>query len=281
MINSPLKWVGGKYAILDKIIPHINATNKLIEPFMGSIVVSLNIRTKECVLNDYNPDLVNFFENAIASPEALIDYVSPYFCEMNSTKYYDTRELFNSTPRNTFERACLFLIMNKFAFNGVCRYNKNGIFNVPYSNHKHISVPNLMNVRNSFRDRKVTFHNLDFADDMLYQNLNEGDVVYFDPPYLPSDDYDSNFSDYTGEDFTIQQHETLAKIAKQLYDRKIRVVISNHDTKLTRELYSQASYMLSIPKKRNISSQKEKRKTVNELLAVYGKEVKDNVLFGD
>jgi site-specific DNA-adenine methylase len=76
---------------------------------------------------------------------------------MNVKKYYELRDKFNSIPRNTLERACLFLIMNKFAFNGVCRYNKKGIFNVPYSNHKHMSVPNLMSIRNKFANKKLLF----------------------------------------------------------------------------------------------------------------------------
>lgn len=281
MISSPLKWVGGKYTILDKLIPQLDVTNKIVEPFMGSITVSLNVSANEYILNDYNPDLVNFFQNVINVPEKIMDYVSPYFMEMTSEKYYELRELFNNTPKNTFDRACLFLIMNKFAFNGVCRYNQKGIFNVPYSNHKRVSVPNLMTVKNKFINKNIKFFNLNFSDSVLYENLKENDVVYFDPPYLPSNDFDSNFSDYTGEDFTLQQHIELAKMAKNLYSRGIRVVVSNHDTTPIRNLYDGASYMLSIPKQRNVSSQKEKRKIVNELLVVYGKTIKNNTLYGD
>lgn len=279
MINSPLKWVGGKYSILEKIIPELNVQNKIVEPFMGSIVVSLNVNANEYVLNDYNPDLVNFFQTVMSKPSDVIAYVTPYFGNMNKETFYNLRDKFNSLPINSEERAALFLIMNKFAFNGVCRYNREGKFNVPYSNATSVAVPDLYIIKKKFENKTVKFFNLDFADSMLYKDLKENDVVYFDPPYLPSDDYETNFSDYTGEGFNLEQHEKLVSIAENLYEKGIRVLISNHDTKKIRDLYQNASYIETIQKKRNISAKKENRKTINEVLAVYGKPIKKNSLF--
>lgn len=279
MIHSPLKWVGGKFTILDTLISHLDCSNRFVEPFMGSLVVSMNVNAKELVLNDFNPDLVNFFVQTIDNPQFIMNYISPHFSCMTKEDFYSLRDKFNDTPRNTIERACLFLIMNKFAFNGVCRYNKKGIFNVPYSGHKSVSVPNLTSVSNKFHGKTISFHNLDFSDDVLYDGLKQDDVVYFDPPYLPSDDFISNFDNYTGEGFSLEQHKKLSKLAENLYSKGVRVVISNHDTKFTRELYSSASYMFSVPKRRNIASQNASRKIINELIVVYGKQIKPNTLF--
>jgi DNA adenine methylase len=281
MISSPLKWVGGKYSILDKILPQLKTHNRFVEPFMGSCVVSLNVEAKEYILNDYNPDLVNFFTYVMSRPNDIILYDKPYFEDMNSEKYYDVREKFNTLSKTSFERASLFLVLNKFAFNGVCRYNRYGMFNVPYSKKTSISIPNLSDVSHRFRNKIVKFHNLDFSNDILYNNLEENDVVYFDPPYLPSDDFDTTFSDYTGDDFTYEQHVKIVEISEKLRDKGVKCIISNHDTKQIRDLYKNSNSIITFPIRRNVASKKEKRKVINELLAIYGNIEKSNVLFED
>jgi DNA adenine methylase len=279
MQSSPLKWVGGKYSILEQILPQLKTKKRFVEPFMGSCVVSLNVEAHEYILNDYNPDLVNFFTHVMNRPNDIISYVKPSFEDMTSKKYYDTRDAFNASDKKSFERACMFLILNKFAFNGVCRYNRYGMFNVPYSYKTSIGIPNLIDFNHKFSNKTMNFYNLDFSDALLYKDLEECDLVYFDPPYLPSDDFDTTFSDYTGDGFTFEQHVKIVELSKDLRDRDIKCVVSNHDTKLIRELYKDSDSILTIPTRRNISSKKEKRKVINEVLVVYGKLEEKNVLF--
>lgn len=50
-------------------------------------------------------------------------------------QYYLVREKFNRS-RDPFERAVYFLYLNRHGFNGLCRYNRKGSFNVPFGSYK-------------------------------------------------------------------------------------------------------------------------------------------------
>ena len=99
--------------------------------------------------------------------------------------------------------------------------------------------------------------------------MGNGDVVYFDPPYVPASDT-ANFSDYAKEGFTYQQQVELAELAESLSDRGAKVIISNHDTDVSRELYKNAS-IHSIQVQRSVSAKGTSRKKADELIAIYQK----------
>ena len=115
--------------------------------------------------------------------------------------------------------------------------------------------------------RKHAFYNTSFNDMRLYSALQSGDVVYFDPPYVPASDT-ANFASYAKEGFTYDQQVELAELAESLANRGIKVIISNHDTDVSRELYKNAQ-IHSLQVTRSISAKGSSRKKANELLAVY------------
>jgi len=281
LYNSPLKWVGGKQTILSNILPYIGNPNTFVEPFIGSATVSLNIHANKYIMNDMNYDLINLYNYLLSDSEGLIELSSKNFQNMNKERFYELRTSFNSQPHDSLERAALFLVMNKFAFNGVCRYNKNGIFNVPYgqSAKKGFPLKEIESFIKHFGSKEHVLLHGDFDNAMLYENLTEGDVVYFDPPYLPADEFDSNFTAYTKEDFSSEQHQQIVNISKSLRDKGILCLISNHSTKRTHELYVDANELVIIPKKRLISAKKETRMVINEVLAVYGQTKTSGTLF--
>lgn len=280
-ISSPLKWVGGKQTILSGILPKIGNPNTFVEPFIGSATVSLNVCANKYIMNDMNYDLINLYNHLISNSKGLIELSSKNFENMNKDMFYELRNSFNSASYNSLERAALFLVMNKFAFNGVCRYNKNGIFNVPYgqSSKKGFPLKEISSFVNHFSSKEHVLLHGDFNNPMLYQNLTEGDVVYFDPPYLPADEFDSNFTAYTKEDFSSEQHRQIVEICKSLRGKGVLCLVSNHSTKRTEELYNDADELVIIPKKRLISAKKETRMIINEILAVYGEPTSTGKLF--
>ena len=95
----------------------------------------------------------------------------------------------------------------------------------------------------------------------------KGDVVYCDPPYAPLNA--TSFTNYAGESFTYEQQAMLASKAEELQKRGVKVVISNHDTKLTRTLYNKATRILKLDVLRTISTDSSTRGTAPELLAIY------------
>ena len=61
----------------------------------------------------------------------------------------------------------------------------------------------------------------------------------------------------------------LAEIAEGLVKKRIPVLISNHDTEMTREWYQLATHRYVVQVRRSISSNGGTRKKVDELLALY------------
>jgi len=283
LYNSPLKWVGSKQKILSNILPYIGEPKTFVEPFLGSATVALNVHAKKYVLNDMNYDLINLYLHLINDSALLIEQCHLYFDSMDKDKYYDVREQFNACRADSVERAALFLVLNKFAFNGVCRYNKSGLFNVPYGKLTRQSFPqkDINNLIKHFDSKEIVWSHGDFANGKLYENLGEGDVVYFDPPYLPAEEFDSNFTSYTKEDFSYPQHQHIVEICKKLSSNGVVCLVSNHLTPATQELYKDAQQQITIPKQRLISSNKETRMVINEVLAVYGNVVTGGKLFDE
>ena len=104
-----------------------------------------------------------------------------------------------------------------------------------------------------------------YAESMARADANS--VVYCDPPYAPLS-ATANFTAYHTNSFTLEQQAHLAAIAESLVNNRIPVLISNHDTALTREWYSQAKLHV-VKVRRSISSNGGTRKKVDELLALY------------
>ena len=127
-----LKWAGGKYRVLDRLVPHLQG-KKLIEPFVGSGAVFLNLPFERYLVGDINPDLINLFGFVKKERKKFIRYVQSFFIPENNhqTQYLQFRTEFNSGLKGR-RRAALFVYLNRHGFNGLCRYNKSGGFNVPF-----------------------------------------------------------------------------------------------------------------------------------------------------
>lgn len=271
MRTSPLKWVGSKQKILNNLLPHLGVPNTFVDVFAGSSTVSLNVDAAAYIINDANPDLIWFFKHTINNPSAIISEAKNLFSNVDSSVYASNRDRFNSLAQGDIYRSILFLFLNKFGFNGLCRYNSKGQFNVPYSKKSSYTVPEkqIHEFVSFFKNKNVVFLNVDFTDKILYNNLKENDVVYFDPPYLSAEEFTTTFTGYTKLPFTYDQHKTLKNIAVDNKKSGIKTVISNSCTATTKELYSDANEIVIIPKRRMVASDKNKRIVVDEILAIY------------
>jgi len=271
-MNKPfLKWAGNKFRVLPHLIPHIGYPKRYCEPFGGSLAVALNIQAEQYILNDVNKDLVAIYQNLLnPTDSSFIQYCEELFSPENNTKeaYLKLREYFNQAT-NTQERARLFIYLNRHCFNGLSRYNKKGQFNVPFGKYDKPSCPSeeMMNFRVHFLQRKHSFTSLSFEDSALYHGLESGDIVYFDPPYVPASDT-ANFTSYATDGFTHDQQVQLAQLAESLASNGIKVIVSNHNTPVTQELYKNAT-IYPIQVTRTIAAKGGSRKKAEELIAVY------------
>lgn len=271
-MNKPfLKWAGGKFKVLPHILPLTNIATQYIEPFSGSLSVALNVKAPALTLNDINSDLIELYKVLISEGDSFIDDCEQYFIECNTEEmYYVNRQLFNSTQDRRL-KSILFLYLNRHSFNGLTRYNKKGEYNVPYGKYKSPYFPReeMRKFREVFRNKMLLrMTSCDFEDSSLYQNLNDRTVVYFDPPYIPLS-ATSNFTDYTTEGFTNSDQIRLRDFALRLKKYGAKVIISNHDVDVARELYCDATQIISIDVNRSVSAKGDSRGKVKELLAIY------------
>ncbi|MDV6254112.1 Dam family site-specific DNA-(adenine-N6)-methyltransferase [Vibrio sp. EA2] len=262
-----LKWAGGKYGLVEDIQRHLPPARKLVEPFVGAGSVFLNTDYDQYLLADINPDLINLYNLIKARPEEYISEAKRWFVAENNRKeaYLSIRAEFNKTD-DVMYRSLAFLYMNRFGFNGLCRYNKKGGFNVPFGSYKKPYFPEAELEFFAEKAKKATFVCEGYPE--TFRRARKGSVVYCDPPYAPLSNT-ANFTSYAGNGFTLDDQAALADAAeKTATERGIPVLISNHDTTLTRRLYHGAD--LSVVKvKRTISRNGGGRNKVDELLALF------------
>jgi DNA adenine methylase len=262
-----LKWAGGKYGLVEDIQHHLPEARKLIEPFVGAGSVFLNSDYDHYLLADINPDLINLYNLLKDEPEKYIEEARRMFTPAHNRKevYLDTRVQFNQTEDVLF-RSVAFLYMNRFGFNGLCRYNKKGGFNVPFGSYKKPYFPEKEMIFFAEKAKKATFVCEGYSD--TFSRARKGCVIYCDPPYAPLSTT-ANFTSYAGNGFSLDDQGALGEIAeKTAKQRGIPVLISNHDTALTRRLYKGAK--LNVVKvKRTISRNGAGRNKVDELLALF------------
>ncbi|WFQ78850.1 Dam family site-specific DNA-(adenine-N6)-methyltransferase [Xenorhabdus sp. SF857] len=209
-----LKWAGSKARIMDKLLPHLPAGKRLVEPFAGSCAVMMNTDYPEYLVADANADLINLYREVNAVPVDVFlckaeDYFEDWFhCFNTEDDYYKNRDIFNERPFATSDadKACLFLYLNRHGYNGLCRYNTKGEFNVPYGKYKKVYFPEaeIIAFRRKSRER-ASFSCLEWQDTLTL--VDYGDVVYCDPPYLTKG---KAFTQYHEVNFTPAYHEALA-----------------------------------------------------------------------
>jgi DNA adenine methylase len=96
----------------------------------------------------------------------------------------------------------------------------------------------------------------------------EGDVVYCDPPYVPLSKT-ASFTDYATGGFGPKDQMELVACCLAANRRGATVVISNHDTPGTRELYKDAKTIVPLLVQRMISCNGAERNKAEELLAAF------------
>ena len=265
--NKPfLKWAGNKYRCLEQILSAFTLSQRLIEPFTGSGAVFMNSNAKHFLLAEQNYDLINLYTLVQQLGVEFIDYCERYFEDRynNETEFYRLRELFNRS-KHSRKRAALFVYLNRHAYNGLCRYNQSGNFNVPFGRYKKPYFPRKEMLAFYQQSQRAEFLHADFRT--TFKQAVPGDLIYCDPPYVALS-ASANFSAYTRQSFSNLDQITLAKLAMKSAKKGINVIISNHDTEFTREQYRQAS-IVSFPVQRLISCKANQRHRVQELLAVF------------
>lgn len=276
-----LKWAGGKRQLLDILLAvfpkcHDFKRNRYHEPFIGggalffalsSIAVQQGFvvqsrGSKPFCIADLNSELVNFYLVVRDRPDDLIRFIIRLSAKTGRSDFYRVRQ---SRPTSEVGRAARLLYLNRLCFNGLYRVNSKGVFNVPFGNYKNPRVADPLQIRAcSLMLRHADIRASHFSG--VLKRVREGDLVYFDPPYIPLSST-ASFSGYSKEGFGESDQRALASLIGDLTDRGVRVMLSNSDTPLSREIFGNLN-MYSVPASRAISANSESRIKVKELLAV-------------
>ncbi len=264
--RSFLKWAGSKYRCLKYLLDELPAADRLIEPFAGSGSVFINAHFSHYLLAEQNNDLVLVFQHLKNEGDSFIAYCKEFFAHSNNNAetYYKFRKQFNASS-NHRERAALFLYLNRHGYNGLCRYNQQGIYNVPFGRYTKPYFPQIEMEYFFKKSKHAEFIESDFQK--TFQLAQKGDLIYCDPPYAPLSQ-ETNFTSYTVQKFGKEQQINLAHLAVHYANQGIPVVLSNHDTEFTRHLY-QGAEIKTFTVRRSIHFNPLNRAAVNELIAIF------------
>ena len=236
-----VKWVGGKRQLLKQfrelgLYPpeaFNPITNTYHEPFVGGGAVFFDLLPKNAKLSDLNNELVITYNVIKDNVDELIKslqkhiYDKEYYLEVRAKKVEDLSDI---------EIASRFIFLNRTGFNGLYRVNKSGQFNVPFGRYNNPVIcdeDNLRRVSNALQDVIITHQ--DYKK--VLETAQNGDFVYFDPPYYPINTT-SSFTSYTVEGFLEKEQTELRNTFVKLHEKGCFVMLSNSDTPFINELYS-------------------------------------------
>jgi DNA adenine methylase len=199
---------------------------RLVEPFCGGLSIALSLTPSAALLNDLNPHVINFYRWL----QRGLTISTPF--RNTSKTYYALRARFNalleSSGAETAEAAGLFYYLNRTGYNGLCRFNRAGRFNVPFGQYKKIDY------RRRFDEYGGAFARFEFISvDFEAIPLRPDDFVYADPPY------DVEFRQYSPQRFEWSEQ---VRTATWLARHPGPVVLSNQATPRIVELYGDLGY---------------------------------------
>jgi DNA adenine methylase len=126
-----LRWAGSKKRQFHTLKEYFPARfETYAEPFAGSAAFLFRIGPPKAKINDINSDLYDFYRYAQRAPREL--YSAFRKIPRTAKTYYRIREEFNSLTRGEL-RTQYFYFLNRNCFNGIYRVNREGAFNVPFS----------------------------------------------------------------------------------------------------------------------------------------------------
>jgi DNA adenine methylase len=255
-VAPPLKWAGGKRWLIPYLRPiwTPHAHRLLVEPFVGGMAVALGLRPPHAFLNDTNPHLVNFYRWVQRGLVTSIEM------ENDSVLYYQHRQRFNALiqtgGKDTAEAAALFYYLNRTCFNGLCRFNTRGLFNVPFGRYARIKYTR------DFTPYQAALKHWQFtAGDFGVLDVPPDAFIYADPPY------DVEFTSYSPGGFGWDDQ---VRFAKWLARHPGPVVASNQATERVLQLYQHLGFTIDILEAPRLIASNGDRTRAREMLATKG-----------
>lgn len=265
-----VKWAGGKRQILNELKKYVpEEFGTYYEPFVGGGALLFELSPKKAVINDFNEELMNTYSVLCDEDKfkKMCIVLNHYEANHSEEFFYEIRNKDRNkgafSRLSDYTRAARTIYLNKACFNGLYRVNSKNEFNVPFGKKLKVNTydgSNLITVSNYLTMNDIKILCTDFEKAVL--EAKKGDFVYFDPPY---DSDTETFNSYTEDGFSKDEQRRLAEVFKNLADRGVYVMLSNHNTTLINELYKDY-HIHHIEAKRNINANGKKRGKVEEVI---------------
>ena len=247
-VKSPLNYTGGKYKLLNQIIPIFPSNLDLfVDLFSGGANVGVNVNAKRIVCVDKQEEIIrvmelfkkyevsfiiNSLENIIDKYQlsnSLLNGYKMYNCtsdkglgSYNKSKYLELRKDYNNMKCNSTKKDLLFLTLIIYGFNNQIRFNSNGEFNMPVGKRDFNNSlrKNLKNFITKLKTKNIEFIKADFREVAI--ETTDNTLVYCDPPYfLGTASYNENGG------WTEQDEKDLLNYLTILDSNGIKFALSN------------------------------------------------------
>lgn len=225
-IKSPLNYTGGKYKLLNQILPLFpEDINTFVDLFTGGCNVAINVNANRIIANDLCSEVISVYEGIQnGTTEENIRMIEKTINEYSLSKenkegYLELRNYYNEGNKDWY----IFYTLIAYAFNNQIRFNKKGEFNIPFGKDRSDFNPALKQKFRDFSDaihnKNIKFTNYDFRK-LSVDKLKENDFVYLDPPYLITDaTYNMGWNEEAEKD--------LLSLCDRLNEKGIKFAISN------------------------------------------------------
>jgi len=230
-IRSPLNYIGGKYRLLNQIIPLFpKEIDTFVDLFAGGCNVGINIKANKIIFNDNLTYLIKLFKVFKSSDvKTIIDHIENRINEFELSKtnengYKEFRNFYNQN-KTTLD---LFVLI-AYSFNHQIRFNNSHQFNNPFgknrSSFNETMKYNLINFISKLKSGNFNFLNKNF-EDFDFSQLTQNDFVYCDPPYLiTTGSYNDGKRGFKG--WTEKEEIELLDILDNLNTQNIKFALSN------------------------------------------------------
>jgi DNA adenine methylase len=199
VIKTPFTYQGSKYTELKNLKSFIPKNSKIIEPFIGTGIVSYEFgKNGSCIGNDLNSDIYYIWKYSKERNQTFLSLITEYMQEENRYEdyYYNLRDKFNKeywkASDYSPEKSALFYYLINSCHAGLVRYGPNG-FNVGFKlfllNGRLYSIDKRVKLLLECADKFEFFYNMNSIDFLksIEIKISNYDVVYCDPPYVNSD----------------------------------------------------------------------------------------------
>lgn len=260
-----LRWLGGKRRILPEIKKRMPKSYKgYFEPFIGGGALFFAENPTHGYIGDFNPEVANTYNVIKHQPQALLNELATH---ENTEKYFYT--LRNIDRGDEFksltdvQRAARFVYLNRTCFNGMCRMNRRGEFNMSYGYLKNPTISDEKTIW-AAHDALRTLRVAHASFEEVLKLAKPGDFVYFDPPYVALSPT-ANFTSYTAGGFGIHEQRDLWRVCVKLHRKGVKWMVSNSHTPLTVNIW-RAFHISTITAPRSNGANKAARRKVQEVL---------------